>query len=99
MPKPAAQPTFESALERIDAIVQKLESDGLGLEELISACEEGSGLLKFCQTQLARAQQRLDIIQVNLAKEPEIAPFDAESAAKAEAPRPSAKDVSWPKQT
>jgi exodeoxyribonuclease VII small subunit len=94
MPEPASKPTFESAIERLNSIVRDMESDELQLEALLAAYEEGSKLVKICQAQLANAQQRLEIIQMNAAKELETKPFDPASAAKAEAPKSSAKDAS-----
>lgn len=95
MPEPTKEHNFESAMERLNALVEDMESDQLPLEALLSSYEEGIQLVKVCQGQLAKAQQRLEIIQTNAAKELEVKPFDP-AAAKPEAPpaRSSAKDVS-----
>ncbi len=82
-------------MQRLKALVREMESDQMPLEDLLTAYEEGTGLVKVCQGQLAKAQQRLEIIQRNAAKQLETKPFDP-SGAKAEVPvaRASAKDAS-----
>ena len=94
MPKPTVEHTFESAMQRLNTLVNDMESDQLPLETLLATYEEGIKLVKVCQGQLAKAQQRLEIIQTNAAKELEVKPFDPVSATKPEAARPSAKDAS-----
>ena len=39
---------FEEALERLEAIVKKLESGDLTLEESLKSFEEGTKLANFC---------------------------------------------------
>ncbi len=82
-------------MTRLNTLVREMESDQMPLEALLSAYEEGTKLVKVCQSQLTTAQQRLEIIQTNAAQELEVAPFDPTSA-KADAPvaRPSAKSAS-----
>jgi exodeoxyribonuclease VII small subunit len=95
MPEPTKEHTFESAMARLNALVRDMESDDLPLESLLTSYEEGIQLVKVCQAQLANAQQRLEIIQLNAAREPEVKPFDPASA-KPDAPpaRSSAKGAS-----
>ena len=82
-------------MERLNALVHDMESDQLPLDRLLTAYEEGVQLVKICQGQLANAQQRLEIIQTNAARELEVKPFDPAST-KAETPsvRASAKGAS-----
>jgi exodeoxyribonuclease VII small subunit len=95
MPEPTKEQTFESTMERLNALVHDMESDQLPLDRLLTAYEEGIQLVKICQGQLANAQQRLEIIQTNAARELEVKPFDPAST-KAETPavRASAKGAS-----
>ncbi len=81
-------------MQRLKALVREMESDQMPLEGLLTAYEEGTGLVKVCQGQLAKAQQRLEIIQRNAARQLETKPFDP-TGAKAEMPvaRASAKDA------
>ena len=54
--------TFESALARLEAIVENLESGELGLEESLTAFEEGVTLSRRCSTQLEDAERRIEIL-------------------------------------
>lgn len=54
--------SFEAALERLEAIVQRLESGEVNLEESIRIYEEGVKIKAFCEKKLAEAQDRVDKI-------------------------------------
>ena len=56
------EPNFERAMERLEAIVEQMESGKLPLEDLIVRYEEGMNLVKVCQEQLANAEQKIEII-------------------------------------
>lgn len=58
---------FEGAMDRLEAIVELMESGKLALEELIVRYEEGMNLVKVCQERLANAEQKIDIIARNSA--------------------------------
>src|SRR3954447_7325803 len=60
-PKPADH-TFESALERLEGIVEEMEGDRLPLELLLERYSEGTGLLKVCQEKLDAAEKKIEII-------------------------------------
>lgn len=51
---------FEASLEKLEAIVESLESGDVPLAHLLSRYEEASGLLKSCQQQLDAAQLRIE---------------------------------------
>jgi exodeoxyribonuclease VII small subunit len=57
-----ASPSFEKALERLEAIVEKLESEELGLDASLALFEEGIGLSRLCQTKLEEVEKRVEII-------------------------------------
>jgi exodeoxyribonuclease VII small subunit len=64
---PAKQPkdsdqTFESAINRLELIVEEMESDKLPLEQLIERYEEGTRLAKICQEKLEAAEKRIEVI-------------------------------------
>jgi exodeoxyribonuclease VII small subunit len=63
--KPGQELNFESAMDRLEAIVEKMESGKMLLEELIVRYEEGMKLVKICQQRLASAEQRIEIISRN----------------------------------
>jgi len=54
--------SFEAALDRLEAIVQRLESGEVNLEESIRIYEEGVKIKAFCERKLAEAQDRVDKI-------------------------------------
>jgi exodeoxyribonuclease VII small subunit len=61
------EPNFERAMERLEAIVEQMESGKLPLEDLIVRYEEGMNLVKVCQERLANAEQKIAIIARNSA--------------------------------
>ena len=62
-PKPReADLNFEGAMDRLEKIVEQMESGKLPLEELIVRYEEGMNLVKVCQERLAKAEQKIEII-------------------------------------
>ncbi len=54
--------TFEQALARLTALVEKLESGRLSLEESVAAFEEGVKLTRRCEALLDHAEQRLQVL-------------------------------------
>ena len=59
---PGAELSFEKAMERLEAIVEEMESGKMPLEELLVRYEEGMKLVKVCQDRLSRAEQKIEII-------------------------------------
>lgn len=55
-----AQLSFESALEKLEAIVESMESGEVPLAELLAKFEEGSRLLKICETRLKDAELKIE---------------------------------------
>ena len=51
--------TFESAMKRLEEIVEKLEQGDLSLEESLTIFEEGMELSKFCAGKLNDAETKL----------------------------------------
>ena len=62
-----AELNFESAMDRLEKIVEQMESGKLPLEDLIVRYEEGMNLVKVCQERLAKAEQKIEIIARNSA--------------------------------
>ncbi|HBJ18875.1 MAG TPA: exodeoxyribonuclease VII small subunit [Clostridiales bacterium] len=54
--------TFESAMEKLDGTVRRLESGSLPLSEALAAYEEAIGLVRFCNGQLEDAEQKVRIL-------------------------------------
>ena len=66
--KPEQDPTFESALTELENIVTRMEGGQLSLEQSLSAYKRGAELLKFCQAQLADAQQQVKVLEAGTLK-------------------------------
>jgi exodeoxyribonuclease VII small subunit len=66
--KPEPIPTFEDALTELENIVTRMEGGQLSLEQSLSAYKRGAELLKFCQAQLADAQQQVKVLEAGTLK-------------------------------
>src|SRR6476469_7217589 len=62
-----AELNFEGAMDRLEAIVEQMESGKLPLEDLIVRYEEGMNLVKVCQERLVSAEKKIEIIARNSA--------------------------------
>ena len=63
-------------MDRLEEIVEQMESGKMMLEELIVRYEEGMKLVKVCQERLASAEQRIEIITRNNAGKPIVKDFE-----------------------
>ncbi len=63
-------------MDRLEEIVEQMESGKMMLEELIVRYEEGMKLVKVCQERLASAEQRIEIITRDHAGKPVIKDFE-----------------------
>ena len=62
----SAEQDFESALAQLEALVARMESGALPLEQALQAYEQGVELAKFCQRKLDVAQEQVSVLQGNL---------------------------------
>jgi len=83
--------SFESSIERLESIVELMESGKLPLEELLARYEEGVQLVKSCSEKLDAAGKRIEIIARDAGGKPRVEEF--ESSAKPAQPEKS-EDVS-----
>jgi exodeoxyribonuclease VII small subunit len=90
--KPAPEANFEQAMQRLETIVEEMESGELPLEDLIVRYEEGMKLVKICQERLASAEQRIEIITRNSAGKPVVKKFEPAAVAQPE-PQGKPKNV------
>lgn len=67
---------FEEALSRLEAVVNRLESGDLPLEESLHLFEEGVHLSKLCTKRLEEAERRIAILLKNERGEMTEAPFE-----------------------
>ena len=72
--------SFDDGLDRLEAVVQKLESGQLGLEEALLEFEQGVNLSKALQQQLLDAQRRVEVLKQGLGGEYRTDPLDGELA-------------------
>jgi exodeoxyribonuclease VII small subunit len=76
-PKPhEPELNFEGAMDRLEKIVEQMESGKLPLEDLIVRYEEGMKLVKICQERLANAEQKIEIITRNSAGKAVVQEFE-----------------------
>jgi exodeoxyribonuclease VII small subunit len=81
--------SFEKALERLEAIVEKLESEELGLDASLALFEEGIGLSRVCQERLAEVERRVEIVMKEARGEYRTVPFEEPPSAAPEQERDS----------
>lgn len=60
--KPGNSATFEQAMERLEAIVSKLESGDVPLEAAIELFQEGMSLSRLCGQKLEQVEQRIEML-------------------------------------
>ena len=59
-PSPVAQ--FETSLDELEQLVQKMEKGEMSLDESLAACERGVGLYRQCQGALEQAELRVRLL-------------------------------------
>ena len=62
MGKEIEQLSFEDALERLNQIVEQLESDSVNLDQSLELFAEGKRLAEVCQKQLEAAEERVQTL-------------------------------------
>src|SRR4051812_30055054 len=80
-PPKAGEQTFETAIERLEQIVEEMEGDKLPLEQLLTLYEEGTKLAKICQEKLDCAEKRIEIIARSASGKPQLNEFEPAAAA------------------
>jgi exodeoxyribonuclease VII small subunit len=70
--------SFDDGLDQLEALVQKLESGHLSLEEALQGFEEGVNLSKALQQQLLDAQRRVEVLKQGLGGEYRADPLEGE---------------------
>jgi len=59
---------FESALAELEALVMKMESGGLALDDSLLAYKRGVELARICQQRLDVAEEQVKVLQGSLLK-------------------------------
>ena len=65
MPKKKKETSFEKDLERLESLVNKMESGDATLEQSLVWFEEGMDLIRSCQAQLNNAEQKVQELNQN----------------------------------
>ncbi|NQY31664.1 MAG: exodeoxyribonuclease VII small subunit [Coraliomargarita sp.] len=66
MPKKTeTTPSFEDAMERLEALITAMEEGDTPLADMVAKFEEGSKLLKMCQTQLKAAELKIEKLNLD----------------------------------
>ena len=60
--KPAKDPSFEEALEKLEKLVESMEQGDLSLEESLKTFEEGVALTRLCEKSLQDAEQKIEML-------------------------------------
>lgn len=54
---------FETALDKLSAVIEKLEDSETSLDEALKLYEEGISLIRFCTQKLDDAEQKIKLLQ------------------------------------
>ena len=58
-----AKLSFETALTKLETIVESMESGEVPLAELLAKFEEGNKLLKLCEARLKEAELKIELLK------------------------------------
>jgi exodeoxyribonuclease VII small subunit len=56
------EPAFEQALEKLEKIVNEMESGELSLEQMTGHFEEGMALVKLCSGKLNEVEKKIEVL-------------------------------------
>lgn len=81
MTKAKKPSSFEEQVERVEKIVEELETGELGLDQAVAKYEEGVKALRECQKVLAQAEKRIEVLtRLDEDGRPVTEPFDRAEA-------------------
>ena len=67
-PPPAVATDYESALGELEALVGRMDSAQMPLDELLSAYQRGGELLKFCRERLDAVEEQIKVLDNGMLK-------------------------------
>ncbi|MGY8840434.1 MAG: exodeoxyribonuclease VII small subunit [Pseudomonadales bacterium] len=70
---------FEASLAELESLVQQMEQGDLTLEDSLAAFERGITLTRGCQTALAQAEQKVNVLMQDAQGRVVEQPFSKES--------------------
>jgi exodeoxyribonuclease VII small subunit len=77
---PKSAVPFEEALQKLESIVEGMESGDMPLESLLAKYEEGVKLAKICQDKLAEAELRIQQLEKTAGGELKLKPLAVEQS-------------------
>lgn len=84
---PAAPPSFEEAITRLETLVSQMERGDVPLEQLIERYGEGAKLAVLCRTRLAALEQKIETLTAAVPPNGEWSDFSESTVAEPAAPR------------
>lgn len=69
---------FEAALEKLQKIVEDLETGGLSLDKTLAEFSQGMKLLKFCHKKLDKAESEIELMLKENQEFTKEVPFESE---------------------
>ncbi len=75
-----AEKKFETAMARLEEIVNDLEKGDIPLDQSLKLFEEGVKLARLCQTRLREAERKVEILLKDAAGNLVKKPFEEEEA-------------------
>lgn len=73
---------LESAMARLESVVEKISAEGVSLEEALTLYEEGIALVKQCNATLDNAQRKINALKLGKDGELLEVPFDTPNEVK-----------------
>ena len=73
-PQSSEAMAFEEAVKKLEKIVEEMEGGELPLESMLSRFEEGTRLVKVCQSKLEEAELKIQKLEKNSAGEISVKP-------------------------
>ena len=65
MPQKTENIPFEDAIERLESLIESMESGDTALADLVAKFEEGSKLLKTCHSHLKDAELKIEKLDLD----------------------------------
>ena len=74
--KEKTEPSFDESLQRLEQIVEQMESGAMDLDAMVAAFEEGQRLIQFCSGKLNEVERRIEVLVKDTAGVEAAVPFE-----------------------